>query len=223
VCREPNRKRLRREEHQKAHWKVHRRSCYTKKLKDPPSPADVAIQYLLQFHDVGIVETSVMALLKEDIDVDFERELQRKAVVLTVEPQEGDEEMAAAVARGRIPPFKISKEVSVVSLEQEAQRRGVDFPFFEDPYERQLWLARKQLGVVVIFQPGGRAITKRVPGIQINAWKMIQEKEKTTTNPPMLYWQIMMMNYRINLEIKRRRRKTRNIVVCTGAPGKHSC
>jgi hypothetical protein len=208
VCREPYRKGLRRrEEHQKAHWKVHRRSCYTKKHKEPPSPADVAIQYLLQFHDTAIVEISVMALLKEDIDVDFERELDRKAVVLTVEPREGDEEMAAAVTRGRIPPFKISKEVSVVSLEQEAQRRGLDFPFFEDPYDRQVRLARKQLGVAVIFQPGGRAITKRVPGIQINVWKMIQEKEKITTNPPMLYWQIMMSNNRVNMELEEEKKE----------------
>jgi len=143
-----------------------------------------------------------MALLKEDIQVDFQRDLERKAVVLTLEPRGGDEDMADAVAKGRIPPYKISKEVSVVSLELAARERGLDHPFFENPIDRHYRLARQQLGVTVIFKPTGRAITKRVPSGQVAVWQMIQKKEKATTNPPAMYWQIMTTNDRIRLETK---------------------
>lgn len=47
---------------------------------------DLATQRSLQFHDTAIVEVAVMALLKENINVDFREELDKKVVVLTVEP-----------------------------------------------------------------------------------------------------------------------------------------
>ena len=164
------------------------------------SPFDVAIQHLLQFHDASFVEVAVAALLKEDIDVDIELGLEKKAVVLTLEPRCGDEEMANAVAKGCTPPYKLSKEVGVVVLETEAQKRGLDHPFFENPIDRHLRLSRRLLGVSVIFEPSSRTTTKRVPRVQLGMWQMLQEKEKKTTNPPMLYWQIMMTNSRIRSE-----------------------
>ena len=197
----------RRADHQKVHWKIHKKSCYTKKHKGPSSPFDVAVQHLLQFYDTSFVEIAIMALLKEDIEVDFQCELENKAVVLTLESRCGDEEMADAVARGSIPPYKISREVSVVLLELEAQKRGLDYPFFENPIDRQLRLSRQQLGVSVIFEPSGRTTTKRVPRVQLNIWQMAQEKEKTTTNPPALYWHIMTTNSRIRFETKTREEK----------------
>ena len=124
------------------------------------SPFDVAIQHLLQFHDVSFVEVAVAALLKEDIDVDIELGLEKKAVVLTLEPRCGDEEMANAVAKGCTPPYKLSKEVGVVVLETEAQKRGLDHPFFENPIDRHLRLSRRLLGVSVIFEPSSRTTTK---------------------------------------------------------------
>jgi hypothetical protein len=148
-----------------------------------------------------------MALLKEDIEVDFQRDLENKAVVLTLEPRCGDEEMVNAVARGSTPPYKISRVVSVVLLELEAQKRGLDYPFFENPIDRHLRLSRRELGVSVIFEPSGRATTKRVPRIQLDVWQMVQKKEKTTTNPPALYWQIMTANSRIRSETKTREEK----------------
>ena len=166
------------------------------------SPFDVAVQHLLQFFDTAIVEIAVMALLREDIEVDFQRDLEDKAVVLTLEPRCGDEEMANAVAKGCIPPYKISREVSVVLLELEARKRGLDHPFFENPTDRNLRLSRQQLGVSVIFEPIGRTTTKRVPQVQLGIWQTIQEKEKTTTNPPALYWQIMTANGRIRFETR---------------------
>jgi hypothetical protein len=192
----------RRAEHQKVHWKIHKKSCYTRKHKGPLSPFDVAVQDILQFHDAEIVEIAVTALLKEDIEVDFQRDLEKKAVVLTLEPRCGDEEMANAIAIGCTPPYKISREVSVVSLELEARKRGLDHPFFEDPLDRHWRLSHQQLGVSMIFEPSGRTTTKRVPRVQLDLWQMLQEKEKTTTNPPLLYWQIMMTNGSIRSETK---------------------
>ena len=171
------------------------------------SPFDVAVQHLLQFHDTSIVEIAVMALLKEDIEVDFQHDLEKKAVVLTLEPRCGDEEMANAVANEHTPPYKISREVSVVLLEVEARKRGLDHPFFENPNDRHLRLSRQQLGVSVIFEPSGRTTTKRVPKVQLGMWQMTREKEKTTTNPPALYWQIMMANGRIRSETKTKEEK----------------
>jgi hypothetical protein len=195
---------IRRADHQKIHWKIHKQSCYSRTHKGPLSPFDIAVQDLLQFHDVAVVEIAVMALLKEDIEVDFRQDLEKKAVVLTVEPRDTDEDITSAVAEGRIPPYKISKEVSVVLIELEARNRGLGHPFFENPIDRHWRLERKQLGVAVIFQPTGRTITKRVPEGQLGMWQMIQEKEKTTTNPPMLYWQIMTTNSRIRIETMNR-------------------
>jgi hypothetical protein len=166
------------------------------------SPFDVAVQHILQFHDTAIVEIAVMALLKEDIEVDFERDLEKKAVILTLEPRCSDEEMANAVAKGCTPPYKISREVGVVLLEIEAQKRGLDHPFFEDPLDRQWRLSYQELGVSMIFEPSGRTITKRVPRVQLHIWQMTQKKEKTTINPPMLYWQIMIANGVIRSETK---------------------
>lgn len=194
-------------DHQKVHWKTHKKSCYTKKHKGPLSPFDLAVQHLLQFYDTSIVEIAVMALLKEDIEVDFQRDLEKKAVVLTLEPRCGDEEMDNAVAKGCTPPYKISTEVSVVSLELEARKRGLDHPFFEDPFDRHWRLARQQLGVSVILEPTGRTTTKRVPRVQLGIWQMVQEKEKTTTNPPAVYWQIMTTNSKIRLETKTKEEK----------------
>ena len=148
-----------------------------------------------------------MALLKEDIEVDFQRDLERKAVVLTLEPRGSDDEMATAVTQGHIPPYKISKEVSVVLLEPEARKRGLAHPFFEHPIDRQWRLAQQQLGVVVIFEPTGRVITKRVPRGQLGVWQMVQEKERTTTNPPALYRQIMITNGNIRSETKTKEEK----------------
>lgn len=143
-----------------------------------------------------------MALLRDDIEVDFQRDLERKAVVLTLEPRGSDEDMVDAVAKGHIPPYKISREVSVVLLEVEAKKRGLGHPFFEHPIDRHRRLACQQLGVAVIFKPTGRATTKRVPSGQLVMWQMIQKKEKTTTNPPALYRQIMTTNSRIRFETR---------------------
>ena len=85
-----------------------------------------------------------MALLKEDIEVDFQRDLKKAVVLITLEPRSGDEEMANAVAKGCTPPYKISREVSVVLLELEARNRGLDHPFFENPIDRHLRLSRQQ-------------------------------------------------------------------------------
>lgn len=148
-----------------------------------------------------------MALLKEDVEVDFQRDLEKKAVVLTLEPRGSDEEMANVVAQGDPPPYKISKEASVVLLELEARKRGLDHPFFEDPFDRHWRLARQQLGVSVIFEPTGRTTTKRVPSVQLGIWQMVQEKEKTTTNPPAMYRQIMTTNSRIRSETKTKEEK----------------
>lgn len=191
-----------REDHQKAHWKIHKKSCYTRKHKGPLSPFDVAVQHLLQSYDASIVEIAITALLKEDIEVDFERDLEKKAVVLTLEPRCGDEEMANAVAKGNTPPYKISNEVSVVLLEAEARKRGLDHPFFENPIDRELRLSRRQLGVSVIFEPSSRTTTKRVPRVQSGMWQMTRESEKKTINPPALYWQIMTTNGMIRFETK---------------------
>ena len=171
------------------------------------SPFDVAVQHLLQYYDTSIVEIAVRALLKEDIEIDFQHDLEKKAVVLTLEPRCGDEEMANAVAKGFTPPYKISLEVSVVSLELEARKRGLDHPFFEDPFDRHWRLARQQLGVSVILEPTGRTTTKRVPRGQLVIWQMVQKKEKTTTNPPAMYWQILTANNRIRSETKTKEEK----------------
>jgi hypothetical protein len=54
----------------------------------------------------------------------------------------------------------------------------------------------------MIFEPSGRTTTKRVPRVQLDVWQMLQEKEKTTINPPLLYWKIMMTNGSIRSETK---------------------
>ncbi|THH04589.1 hypothetical protein EW146_g10138 [Bondarzewia mesenterica] len=194
-------------EHQGLHWKIHKSICYNRKHKDPPTANDAAVGYLLQFHDTAIVEIAISALLKENIDTDFRRELDSKAIVISIEQREGMEDMAVAHGAGRIPPFKISREVGVVLLEEEARRQGSEYPFFEHPSDRQIRIERGCLGVALIFQPSGRAITKRVPSIQLSVWEMIREKERTTTNPPMLYWHIGMTNGRINMEVMEEAKK----------------
>jgi hypothetical protein len=81
---------------------------------------------------------AISALLKEDIDVDFRQAFDTKAVVLSVEQRQGKEDMAVAHAAGRTPPFIISRDVSVLSLEDEARKRGSLYPFFEDPIDREV-------------------------------------------------------------------------------------
>ena len=76
--------------------------------------------------------------MKEDVDVDFRRELDRKAVVLSVEQLEDEEDMAVAHAAGRLPPFQISREAHTVLIDEEAQKRGLPFPFFENPVDRKV-------------------------------------------------------------------------------------
>ncbi|RDB17455.1 hypothetical protein Hypma_001640 [Hypsizygus marmoreus] len=189
-------------EHQKNHWPIHKQSCYARTHRGPLSPTDIAIQHLLQFHDTAIVEIAVSALIKEDINVDFATELERKAVVFTVEQRPEKEDMDVAVAAGRLPPYRIARDISVVLIEAEAKQRGLDRPYLEHPWHQQMRLARKQLGVAMIFLPGGRAVTKRVPSIQLSMWDMMKNKEKTTTNPPILYWHLNITNGQINTEIE---------------------
>jgi len=171
---------------------------------------DSAVNYLLQYHDTSLVEIAVMALMKENIDVDFAAALMNKAVVMTVQ-QKKDEDIELAVAAGRIPPCQISwkdPEPYVVSLEEAARERGYHEPYFENPGDRMMRLKRgHELSVSMIFLPTGRATAKRVPDVQLSVWNMIQEKARTTTNPPNLYRTVHILNVYINTEIMEEKKK----------------
>jgi hypothetical protein len=41
----------------------------------------------------------------------------------------------------------------------------------------------------------------------MSIYEMMQEKEKVTTNPPLVGWHIMMMNNRLNMELQEQKEK----------------
>ncbi|KAF8156046.1 hypothetical protein B0H34DRAFT_799114 [Crassisporium funariophilum] len=168
---------------------------------------DHAVQYLMQFHEASLVEIAVAALWKEDVNCDMRKDFETKAVVLTIEPRESLEDMEAASAAGRIPPFQLSRTTSVVLQEEEARRLGSDISIFEHPFTRTMRMRRDKIGVAMIFQPSGRIFTQAVPKIQLAMWEMGQGHEKKTTNPPMVYWHVMMTNGTIKREIEDERKK----------------
>ncbi|KAF8063430.1 hypothetical protein FPV67DRAFT_1506503 [Lyophyllum atratum] len=149
--------------------------------------------------------------MKEDIDVDFAAALTKKAVVFTIQQKKEEESMEVAIAAGRTPTCRISvkdPEPYVVSLEGSAKQRGYEPPYFENAWDRRLRLERgDHVSVSMIFLPTGRATAKRVNGEQLFVWDIVQNKERTTTNPPMIYWSIMMLNTRIDLEIMEDKKK----------------
>ncbi|KAF8193162.1 hypothetical protein K438DRAFT_1829209 [Mycena galopus ATCC 62051] len=124
--------------HQKLHWKIHKQTCYIKAHPGPLIPIDAVP------------------------DCDLVTQLEKTAVVVTLEQAVGEEPMLDAVDAGRIPPYTISQTVALVSLEEEAKKRGHSNPFFEHPVDRERRMACGDLIVTLIFQPGGRIFTKKL-------------------------------------------------------------
>ncbi|KAH8106053.1 hypothetical protein BXZ70DRAFT_1004339 [Cristinia sonorae] len=189
-------------EHQKLHWKVHRKTCFNKQHTTPLTALERGVMFLLQTFDATLVELAIKAMLKEDVNIDLEHAVNTQAVEFLIEPRDSMEDLEAAVDAGKIPPVRISREVKIVSIAEECKRRGIDPPYFEHPADRQSRIRRNRLGVVMIFQPGGRAVTKATPNIQLGMWRMMQENEKKTTNPPIFYLSIHTTNSMVGHELQ---------------------
>ncbi|KAJ7662120.1 hypothetical protein DFH06DRAFT_365796 [Mycena polygramma] len=184
-------------EHQEQHWTVHKRTCYARHNKAPTTAADDAVKLILRSYDSNMVQLAVSALLRESKYIDITRALDAVAIEILVTQRPDYEDMEVAWAAGRVPPFKIStkaEDIRLLSLSQEAQRRGLGRPFFEHPDDRTLRIRNEKFGIAMIFQPTGRVVTFRAPKVQLGAWEMIQGQEQHTTNPPHLYWSIHMTN-----------------------------
>ncbi|KAJ6593113.1 hypothetical protein B0H19DRAFT_1224741 [Mycena capillaripes] len=201
-------------EHQKLHWKNHRNTCYVKAHPGALSPIDVAIHHLMQAHDASAVQFLPAALMKAQPDCDLAAELEKTAAVITLEQAEGEEAMADAVAAGRIPTYTISANVALVSLAEEAKRRGHLNPFFEHPLDRQMRLHRGDLIVTLIFQPGGRIFTKRVlssgPVTSLTVWQMVHKNSKLEEFQSQGPW-LDHIVYAANIRIGGERDKERNV------------
>jgi hypothetical protein len=152
--------------------------------------------------DASLVEVAVAALIQDNIDMDIRTGFDTKAIVLHLEARDGDEEkLKATVNAGSVPHVVLTRQVSVVNIEEEASRRGFDVPYWENPADRTLRLQRgKWFAVSLIFQPADRLMVQRVPDIQLAVYEMERENEKTTKNPPRVYWHIGMTNNHIRME-----------------------
>ncbi|KAJ6579669.1 hypothetical protein DFH09DRAFT_332742 [Mycena vulgaris] len=136
----------------------------------------------MQAHDASAVQFLPGALIKANPDCDLAEELERMAVVITLEQAPGEEQMSVAIDAGRIPPYTISTNVTLVSIAEEAKRRGHPDPFFEHPLDRQRRRICGDLIVTLMFEPGGRIFTKRIlsngPMMPLTTWKMLQKSSK---------------------------------------------
>ncbi|KAJ7499913.1 hypothetical protein FB451DRAFT_47444 [Mycena latifolia] len=168
----------------------------------------------MQAHDASVVQFLPAALIKANPDCDLKEELERSAAVITLEQAPGEEPMSVAVAAGRIPPYTISKNVSIVSLAEEARRRGHSDPFFEHPWDRQRRLDSGDLAVTLIFQPGGRIFTKRVLArgavANLPVWQMIQRNSKLQSFESQGPW-IDHLVYAANTRARGERDEERNV------------
>ncbi|KAJ7075745.1 hypothetical protein B0H15DRAFT_649985 [Mycena belliarum] len=201
-------------EHQKLHWKIHRKTCYTRAHSGPLGPIDTAIHHIMQAHDASVVQFLPAALMKARPDCDLAQEIERMAAVITLEQSPDEEQMEVAVAAGRIPPYTISGNVQIVALAEEARRRGHPDPFFEHPADRQWRLKAGDLVVTLIFQPGGRIFTKRVlaggPVVGLPVWEMIQRNSKLESFKKKGPW-LDQLVYAANLRARRERDAERNL------------
>jgi len=59
----------------------------------------------------------------------------------------------------------------------------------------------------MIFEPTGRTTTKRVPGVQLGIWKILQKQEKAIINPPAMYLELITTNSRIRSETRTKEEK----------------
>ncbi|KAJ7865645.1 hypothetical protein B0H14DRAFT_2573831 [Mycena olivaceomarginata] len=203
-----------RAEHQKLHWKIHRSICYVRANPGPLTPMDVAIHHLMQVHDASAVQFLPGALMKAMLDCDLPAEMERTAVEITLEQAAKEEPMSVAVEAGRIPPYTISKNVRLVSLAEEAKRRGHPNPFFEHPLDRERRLASGDLIATLIFQPGGRIITKKVLSggetTVLTTWGMVQKNSKLQEFESKGPW-IDHLVYAANMRIGSERDRERNV------------
>ncbi|KAF8193129.1 hypothetical protein K438DRAFT_1934861 [Mycena galopus ATCC 62051] len=201
-------------EHQKLHWKIHKQTCYIKAHPGPLIPIDVAIHHLMQAHDASAVQFLPAALMKAVPDCDLVTQLEKTAAVVTLEQPVGEEPMSDAVDAGRIPPYTISQTVALVSLEEEAKKRGHSNPFFEHPVDRERRMACGALIVTLIFQPGGRIFTKRVLSNvgALTVWQMVQKNSKLEEFEAKGPW-LDHLVYAANMRIGSERDEERNVPV----------
>jgi hypothetical protein len=135
-------------------------------------------------------------------------------VEITLEQAAKEEPMSVAVEAGRIPPYTISKNVRLVSLAEEAKRRGHPNPFFEHPLDRERRLASGDLIATLIFQPGGRIITKKVLSggetAVLTGWGVVQKNSKLQEFESKGPW-IDYLVYAANMRIGSERDRERNV------------
>jgi len=184
------------DEHQKQHWKIHKKTCYARSHPNP-TVMDAAVKYLLRAHDTNLVEIAHSALLNDDKNADVYLEFERKAVSIALETFEDEESMDDALAAGHLLPVEISRDVYTVGLEQLAREKlGEGHVCFEHPQDRQRRFLRNDvINVTLYFRQTGRVVTKHVPvGPIAMGWQMKQDQEKVTTNPPKVYWSVFTCN-----------------------------
>ncbi|KAJ7157311.1 hypothetical protein C8R46DRAFT_423555 [Mycena filopes] len=177
---------------------------------------------MLRSYDSNMVQIAVSALLRESKYIDILRALDALAVEILVIQRSDCEDMEVAWAAGRVPPFEISwkaEDTRLLSLSQEAQRRGLGRPFFEHPDDRALRIRNEKFGIAMIFQPTGRAVTFRAPKVQLGAWELIQRQEQHTTNPPYLYWSIHTTNATMTAEFSDAQKIQTGPAALEGNPG----
>jgi hypothetical protein len=156
----------------------------------------------MQTIEISLVEIAVAALIQDDVDMDTRTSFDTKAIVLHLEARDGDEEkLKETVNTGSVPHVILTRQVSVVNIEEEAAKRGFDVPYWENPADRALRLQRgKWLAVSFIFQPADRLVVQRVADVQVSWHEIMRKKEKTTKNGPKVDWHIGMTNNRIRME-----------------------
>lgn len=190
-------------------WKQHKAICTYRMRKKQGStqklPMEDEALFLMKHHDVDLVEMAVAAM---GPDVDLSIETERLAAVFFLAARSPDSKLPNPIGGWRldlVQPFDIEKVV-VGPVEEQAQRFGLNRDFLEFPIQRIKRLfygSHAMLNVSIVFEPTGKFITKNVPRIQLTVWKMSQEREKKTTNPPRLNYLRHVTNGRINYGLLR--------------------
>jgi hypothetical protein len=174
----------------------------------------------MQAHDASAVQFHPAALIKARPDCNLAVELERTAVIITLEQAVGEEPMSDAVAAGRIPPYTIARNVALVSLADEIKLRDHPDDFFEHPLDRSRRLESGDLVATLIFLPGGRIFTKRIlargPALALPSWEIVQLNSKLKSFESKGPW-LDHLVYAANMRIGSERDEERNV------PGSFDC
>jgi hypothetical protein len=161
-----------------------------------------AVIHAMKHHDTHLVELAIAAM---GTDVDLATETEITAAVFLFAPGNGQ---LPGPECGWIPtlmqPYRI-ESVSTSPIKEQARIFQLDRDFLEDPakrWERLRHGDHAKLNISMVFEPTEIFFTKNVPRSQLWVWKMSQDKEKETHNPPRIHFLRHVSNGYINSNLK---------------------